>query len=324
MVFSGKIYKYLAYALGEILLVVIGILIALQINNYNDARKNKLKVDTLLEKIQKNIESDMDRINRLLSQYAVRDSLLTLVLNNKVTEEDYKDPNSFQLHSLILSYDQINLKKDGYENLIRQQDIIPSEYDSIVEKLNVLYTETYDFVEVSENQYKNRVIDYGTNVAMNHDWLSDQTPFFLNQKKIDHHLNDLSYRGMAVIHKSSGIGDYLTFIIQYREQAFEIYKMIDDQLGRQRFNQHLSNYFKIDTSIVGQYRLFNGAIAEVHLKENALFTKVNDLDFMLHQFGPSRYANRGVFFRFSKEGDDVLIFSTNYESGQKPIAEMIK
>ncbi|MBO0341043.1 hypothetical protein J0654_05270 [Muricauda lutimaris] len=37
---EGKTGKYLKYALGEILLVVIGILIALQINNWNENRKN--------------------------------------------------------------------------------------------------------------------------------------------------------------------------------------------------------------------------------------------------------------------------------------------
>ena len=39
---EGKTGKYLKYAIGEIILVVIGILIALQINNWNENRKNRL------------------------------------------------------------------------------------------------------------------------------------------------------------------------------------------------------------------------------------------------------------------------------------------
>jgi hypothetical protein len=35
---AGRFSKYLLYAIGEILLVIIGILIALQINNWNDKR----------------------------------------------------------------------------------------------------------------------------------------------------------------------------------------------------------------------------------------------------------------------------------------------
>ena len=40
---ENKISKYLIYAIGEIILVVIGILIALQINNWNESNKEKKK-----------------------------------------------------------------------------------------------------------------------------------------------------------------------------------------------------------------------------------------------------------------------------------------
>lgn len=51
--------KYLKYAIGEIALVVIGILIALQINNWNENRKTKLKEIEVLEAIQISLESDL-------------------------------------------------------------------------------------------------------------------------------------------------------------------------------------------------------------------------------------------------------------------------
>ena len=40
MLSENKLSKYLIYAVGEIILVVIGILIALQVNNWNENRKN--------------------------------------------------------------------------------------------------------------------------------------------------------------------------------------------------------------------------------------------------------------------------------------------
>ncbi len=40
---ENKFNKYLIYAIGEIILVVIGILIALQINNWNERNKTKAK-----------------------------------------------------------------------------------------------------------------------------------------------------------------------------------------------------------------------------------------------------------------------------------------
>ena len=47
---SGSARRYMLYAIGEIFLVVFGILIALQINNWNESRKNRnTEIKTLLE-----------------------------------------------------------------------------------------------------------------------------------------------------------------------------------------------------------------------------------------------------------------------------------
>lgn len=55
---EGKTGKYLKYAVGEIVLVVIGILIALQINNWNENRKVLKAQEDLLESFYDNMEAD--------------------------------------------------------------------------------------------------------------------------------------------------------------------------------------------------------------------------------------------------------------------------
>ena len=50
---AGNFSKYLIYALGEIVLVVIGILIALSINNWNQERVSKDKAYSFLNQINK-------------------------------------------------------------------------------------------------------------------------------------------------------------------------------------------------------------------------------------------------------------------------------
>ena len=55
--------KYLKYALGEIFLVVIGILIALSINNWNETRKNHKQETILLENLIKQLKTDVTDLN---------------------------------------------------------------------------------------------------------------------------------------------------------------------------------------------------------------------------------------------------------------------
>ena len=65
LLIQNKTGKYFKYAIGEIILVVIGILIALQINNLNEAKKSKKKEKQILTEIISDLEYillDFDRI----------------------------------------------------------------------------------------------------------------------------------------------------------------------------------------------------------------------------------------------------------------------
>lgn len=55
---EGKTSKYFQYALGEILLVVIGILIALQINNWNDKRKHNESIKISVRSLKNDLQKD--------------------------------------------------------------------------------------------------------------------------------------------------------------------------------------------------------------------------------------------------------------------------
>lgn len=58
---ENRFVKYLTYAFGEIILVVIGILIALQINNWNENRKLQKVELKLLVDLKANLESTLDK-----------------------------------------------------------------------------------------------------------------------------------------------------------------------------------------------------------------------------------------------------------------------
>jgi len=61
--------KYILYAIGEILLVVIGILIALQINNWNEAKKEQKREIAYLERLSENLTGDLRNLDLNIEFY---------------------------------------------------------------------------------------------------------------------------------------------------------------------------------------------------------------------------------------------------------------
>lgn len=67
---NNRPVKYMRYAIGEIVLVVIGILIALQINNWNEERIQKQELEGLLQSIAGGVQSDIRDLNLLATARA--------------------------------------------------------------------------------------------------------------------------------------------------------------------------------------------------------------------------------------------------------------
>ena len=87
MIKENKFSKYLFYAIAEIILVVIGILIALSINNWNEDRKNNEKEIYYLNSIKSSIELSQEELERVLSEseesYKCADTLFKLLAHKK-------------------------------------------------------------------------------------------------------------------------------------------------------------------------------------------------------------------------------------------------
>lgn len=66
---EGNLKKYLVYAIGEILLVVIGILIALQVNNWNEDRKDRKTEEKVLLAIFNNLEEDAVTMRQVTARF---------------------------------------------------------------------------------------------------------------------------------------------------------------------------------------------------------------------------------------------------------------
>ena len=82
---DNKPAKYLRYAIGEILLVVIGILIALQINNWNTHRKERIREKVFIEQLSADLQLSVDGTKKTKEYFDER-----AVASGKVVHAFYK------------------------------------------------------------------------------------------------------------------------------------------------------------------------------------------------------------------------------------------
>ena len=113
---EGKTGKYLKYAIGEILLVVLGILIALQINNWNENNKNEKEANFQLLKLKDNLNADRTQLKAAIfsdSLYIDNLTYCVRVLSNEIEAPLEKFLNRFQTMSTIMNFNQTRGAFDG-------------------------------------------------------------------------------------------------------------------------------------------------------------------------------------------------------------------
>ena len=112
---ENKTSKYFKYAIGEIILVVIGILIALQINNWNQNNKDSNEEYFILEKLQANIKTDTINLKNSIAR------IQTFLDELKVIKQEMKDETlvkfSVELSGPLLSVVGTDLETTTWENL---------------------------------------------------------------------------------------------------------------------------------------------------------------------------------------------------------------
>lgn len=158
---ENKRSKYLRYALGEIILVVIGILIALQINNWNEHQKKLTSATEHLQLLAENIEDDLIQLKDLKTKI---DSCLLDA--NRLSEQfqlikpvDVSTPK--YIMSALLEY-RINPSKNGLETLNTSGEfsILHSAMQSDIFNYYTLLDKIAVREEISNTFIKNRYEPY--------------------------------------------------------------------------------------------------------------------------------------------------------------------
>lgn len=173
---DGKTGKYFKYAIGEIVLVVIGILIALQFNNWNETRKNEDEFKAVLQQIYTVVDQDSENLTLIRKNVSKQIEIIDNIvqnpesINNKLLPHllfylDLEQSNLNSEISYLLGYLKFNPKNPKQSNLNKSlssygkainEDYKSSRYDitSLLEESNVPYP-SITFSYSALNDYQN-------------------------------------------------------------------------------------------------------------------------------------------------------------------------
>ena len=184
-ILQNKMGDYYKYAIGEIFLVVLGILIALSINNWNEERKNNLIEKNIIKNIVEDLKLDSIHItkslNEVRSQLKVVDEIISMSLSKGVIEDynsigllrfssDFR-PITQKNHSFFISNMKNEEVREKIQNYFLEEDKV---LDMFIEYVDIIHNKVRPFLSETGMHNLGSLYDENSTVNLNSDVLISQ------------------------------------------------------------------------------------------------------------------------------------------------------
>jgi hypothetical protein len=328
LLMENKTGKYFKYAIGEITLVVIGILIALWINTLNQEKAQQNKIDSILVKIQNDILQDIDNADWLLENYMRKDSIYVRMMRDTLSPEDIKALpryGSYSLNFVTTWWMEYHIQTNGYNLLKENIDIVPKKYDTLIKILDEMYTYNRTTFQTYNSNSGDIARQYQYYLNDNQPWMavdefsgeqSDaQIEFILNNPKFKNQMNSML----------GSVGTMVWEFSNYKNEITELYLKINELLGENA--RPLPKVIRLTSlantkdaeDFVGIYQfsdghrnILNSQTIEVYLKDKDLYMKTTNNEWgpllQLHVEKPLFSKIYGSIMRFIPERNTIKMY----------------
>ena len=153
---ENKTGKYFKYAIGEIILVMIGILLALQVNDWNTKRVLKSKEQVYLKQIRISLNNDLESIKDVKEFNALKASKIDstfIVLEQSTNPEKYV-PLIIDYLFVIGEFNVFEPNTIAFENMIASENIDLITNMELRKNLSLYYKR--DFVNSTQERIKEK------------------------------------------------------------------------------------------------------------------------------------------------------------------------
>jgi predicted small secreted protein len=229
-----KIFSYLKYALGEIILVVIGILVAVYINNKNEEIKQQKELKNIFTIINNDLKNDIKEAKVIVLNEESKKELYERFFNGKVTHKDYTE--NVKYRRLIFGYPEISFNTRGFKLLNDFKNIDKSK-DSLVIKTIELYTHRIDEVNADDDLRDKEFKETYSFWKKQNWWLSYIKSFesknkFNSEEFISYALNSQDYKNRVTTWRFVNYLVFIPEVKQFIKESEEIINLIESRENR--------------------------------------------------------------------------------------------
>lgn len=217
---------YLKYAAGEIFLIVIGILIAVSINNWNRDRQQENLKTGILKVVANDLQSDTTEAGRIINFYEDRKSIFQRVVNQELTEDEVASCKACR--HIITTRRIMSLNTRGFLQLQNFQSSSNLKIDSLTTELINFYTTTTSGVESLNELINDDVTSHLQYMRNSFDWYSDyilDQP--INREGLQYFGSAQDYKNRVAYHYVIVYENYLPLLNFFKFRASKLLGEID-------------------------------------------------------------------------------------------------
>lgn len=224
---KNKIGPYIRYAIGEIILIVIGVSIAISLNNWNKKRQQEKVINGIFSILISDMKSDTVEVSQIIDFYNKRKSTFLKVTNDLLSKDEIIECNCT---FLIATRRLFSLNIRGFNQLRDYKDISANSNDTLVFKIIDFYSRMTVLVENQNDLIDKDIIGNLVYWRDSYPWFSSFLQHKLTKEELSYFGSSQEYRNKVAYHYVLIFKNYIPVLKSFQNQSEKIISKLNSRL----------------------------------------------------------------------------------------------